>query len=136
MGQLRNFRKDETPFQNLLLLQPLLNADGEVHLWLGVQFDVTDGTCGGQALTPALLQVRVAHASHQYVYHTTCVESGLVLARAAVQLVVFVCAACSRMRAVLQTMGLGFALQSLPSHGTARSTCGISDSDLPFLPRR
>jgi hypothetical protein len=63
MGQLRNFRKDETSFQNLLYLQPLLNADGEVYLWLGVQFDVTDGTCGGQALTPALLQVRVTHAS-------------------------------------------------------------------------
>jgi hypothetical protein len=72
MGQLRNFRKDETPFQNLLYLQPLLNSDGDVHLWLGVQFDVTDGTCGGQALTSALLQVRVAHAPRQCVDHIRC----------------------------------------------------------------
>jgi hypothetical protein len=65
MGQLRNVRKDESMFQNLLYLQPLLDAEGEVHLWLGLQFDVTDGTCGGQALTPALLQVCVQLTPHR-----------------------------------------------------------------------
>jgi hypothetical protein len=39
---LLNYRKDQTPFWNLLSLDPLRNRDGEVVATLGVQKDVTE----------------------------------------------------------------------------------------------
>ena len=41
-AMLLNYRKDQTPFWNLLSLDPLRNRDGEVVATLGVQKDVTE----------------------------------------------------------------------------------------------
>lgn len=35
-----NFRKDGTPFRNLLAMKPILDSDGEYAFVLGIQFDV------------------------------------------------------------------------------------------------
>jgi PAS domain S-box-containing protein len=39
---LRNYRKDGTRFYNRLSIRPLLDPDGKVIYYLGVQYDVTD----------------------------------------------------------------------------------------------
>jgi PAS domain S-box-containing protein len=39
---LRNYRKDGTRFYNRLSIRPLLDPDGRVIYYLGVQYDVTE----------------------------------------------------------------------------------------------
>jgi PAS domain S-box-containing protein len=39
---LRNYRKDGTLFYNRLMIRPLMDPDGNVIYYLGVQYDVTE----------------------------------------------------------------------------------------------
>ena len=37
-----NFRKDGTPFMNLLALRPIFDVDGEYAFVVGIQFDIAE----------------------------------------------------------------------------------------------
>ncbi len=40
--EIRNYRKDGTPFRNAVMIAPIFNADGEVEYFLGSQMEVPD----------------------------------------------------------------------------------------------
>nr|AML77605.1 putative LOV domain-containing protein [Equisetum hyemale] len=69
-----NYRKDGTPFLNLLHVAPVRNATGRVAFYVGVQLDVTnvdENECKGNDMSPRMKQmgtvgaVRVAVRSSQ-----------------------------------------------------------------------
>jgi PAS domain S-box-containing protein len=47
---LRNYRKDGTRFYNRLSIRPLLDPDGKVIYYLGVQYDVTEQVAAQQEI--------------------------------------------------------------------------------------
>jgi PAS domain S-box-containing protein len=49
---LRNYRKDGSLFYNRLMIRPLLDPDGNVIYYLGVQYDVTEQVQARQEIDP------------------------------------------------------------------------------------
>jgi PAS domain S-box-containing protein len=56
LTELTNYKKDGTPFQNAVMIAPVLGAAGEIAYYLGSQMDVTDGV----SLTTAIRRQRAA----------------------------------------------------------------------------
>nr|AML78367.1 putative LOV domain-containing protein [Cyanophora paradoxa] len=50
LAEILNYRKDGTPFWNLVYIDPVLDKDNEVVVFLGVQFDITSSKSRGDKL--------------------------------------------------------------------------------------
>lgn len=70
--ELRNYRKDGTPFQTALHVSPVIGADGAVRYFFGTQLDVTARSASDAQMRLSETQLRlIVEGAHDYAIITT-----------------------------------------------------------------